>query len=249
MCAIIDSKELESKSYSDQTGRFPVRSTSGNQYIFILYYYDTNSIHDVSIKSRHADVISAAWQKVFDTIQHHGEQPSLHILDNECAYDIKQSFNKSNVKYQLVPPHLHRRNAAERAIRTFKNHLIAGLCSCDSRFPASFWDKLLPQCMLTLNLLRSSRRNLSLSAHAAIFGHFNFNAIPLAPPGTKVVVHHKKRKTFGVHGLDGWYVGPSMHHYRCYCCFIPSTGGTMHADTVDFFPEKKPSLRSHLNNT
>ena len=59
MCTIIDSKELESKSYSDQTGRFPVRSTSGNQYIVMLYHYDTNSIHAVPIKSRHADVISA----------------------------------------------------------------------------------------------------------------------------------------------------------------------------------------------
>ena len=84
MCAIIDSKELESKSYSDQNGRFLVRLASGNQYIFILYHYDTNSIHDVPIKSRHADVISAAWQKVFDTLQHHGEQPSLNNLDNEC---------------------------------------------------------------------------------------------------------------------------------------------------------------------
>jgi hypothetical protein len=32
-----------------------------------------------------------------------------------------------DIKYQLVPPHIHRRNAAERAIRTFKNHFIAGL--------------------------------------------------------------------------------------------------------------------------
>ena len=36
MCAIIDSKELESKSYSDQTGKFPVRLASGNQHI--LFY-------------------------------------------------------------------------------------------------------------------------------------------------------------------------------------------------------------------
>ena len=240
LCAVFDSRELASKSYSDQTGKFPVRSASGNQYIFVLYHFDTNSIHALPIKSRHTDQISAAWQKIFDTLQHHGEQPSLHILDNECSYDIKQAFKKSNVKFQLVPPHLHRRNAAERAIRTLKNHFIAGLCTCDTRFPASYWDKLLPQAVITLNLLRSARRNPSLSAHAAIFGQFNFNATPLAPPGTKVVVHHKNRKTYGVHGLDGWYIGPSMHHYRCYECFIPSTGGKMNADTVEFFPQHIP---------
>lgn len=213
---------------------------SGNQYIFVLYHFDTNSIYALPIKYRHADQISAAWQKIFDTLQHHGGQPSLHILDNECSYDITQAFKKSNVKFQLVPPHLHRRNAAERAIRTLKNHFIAGMCTCDTRFLASYWDKLLPQALITLNLLRSARRNLSLSAHAAIFGQFNFNATPLAPPGTKVVVHHKNRKTYGVHGLDGWYIGPSMHHCRCYECFIPSTGGKMNADTVEFFPQHIP---------
>ena len=115
---------------------------------------------------------------------------------------MKQAFDAAQVKYQLVPPHLHRRNAAERAIRTFKNHLIAGLCTCDTRFPASYWDKLLPQAVITLNLLRSSRRNPSLSAYAAIHGQFDFNATPLAPPGTKVIVYRSKRKTFGTHGLD-----------------------------------------------
>ena len=34
-----------------------------------------------------------------------------------------------------------------------------------------------------------------------------------------------------------------MDHYRCYQCFIPSTGGTMNADTVDFFPQAVPFPR------
>ena len=53
----------------------------------------------------------------------HGEAPNIHILDNECSNEMKSAFNEAEVKYQLVPPHVHRRNAAERAIRTFKNHL------------------------------------------------------------------------------------------------------------------------------
>ena len=118
-----------------------------------------------------------------------------------------------------------------------KNHLIAGLCTCDSRFLAAYLDKNFPQAIITLNLLRSARLNSSLSTHAEIFGNFNFNETPLAPPGTKVVVHHNKITTSGIHSLDGWYVGPSMNHYRCYTCVIPSTGGKMYADTVDFFPE------------
>ena len=43
-----------------------------------------------------------------------------------------------------------------------------------------------------------------------------------------------------MHGLDGWYAGPFMNHYRCYTYFIPSTGGKINADTVVFFPESIP---------
>jgi hypothetical protein len=35
---------------------------------------------------------------------------------------LKAFLTKEKIDYQLVPPGLHRRNAAERAIRTFKNH-------------------------------------------------------------------------------------------------------------------------------
>jgi hypothetical protein len=59
--------------------------------------------------------------------------------------------------FQLVPPGMHRRNAAERAIRTFKNHFIAGLSSIDKDFPLHLWDQLLPQAILSVNLLRGSR--------------------------------------------------------------------------------------------
>ena len=44
LAAIIDVNSKTSKSYSDQTGRFLILSSRRNQYIFILYNYDTNSI-------------------------------------------------------------------------------------------------------------------------------------------------------------------------------------------------------------
>jgi hypothetical protein len=86
------------------------------------------------------------------------------VLDNECSADLKKAFTKYNVQFQKVPPKEHRVNAAERAIRTFKNHFVATLCSVDSRFPLNLWDRLLPQTTLTLNLLRSSRIHPSMSA-------------------------------------------------------------------------------------
>ena len=71
------------------------------------------------------------------------------------------------------------------------------------------------QCELTLKLLRNSRVNTKLSAWAYIDGVHDFNKVPLAPPGTKVVLHRKpaQRASWAFHGLEGWYVGPSPNHY------------------------------------
>ena len=67
-------------------------------------------------------------------------------------------------EYELVPPHQHRRNAAERAICTYKNHLLTGLATCDPSYPIEEWDRILEQCEITLLLLRTSRVNPKLSA-------------------------------------------------------------------------------------
>ena len=70
---------------------------------------------------------------------------------------------------------------------------------------------------IILNLLRASRTNNKLSAYAYLFGNLNFNTTPMAQPGTKVVAHLKpeQRKSWDPHGNNGWYVGPSLEHYRC----------------------------------
>ena len=241
MCTIMTTEEF-SKSYSDQTGKFPITSLRGHKYIFVFYHYDTNTIYGHAIKNRNTETICDAWRTCYDMYKSHGEAPNLHILDNECSDAMKAMFRAENVTYQLVPPHIHRRNAAERAIRTYKNHLIAGLFTCDDNFPSREWDRLLPQANITINLLRQSRRNPSLSAYAALHGNYNFNATPMAPPGTKVVVHEKpkNRKTFAGHGTEAWYIGPSPDHYRCYKCYMPETCRERDADTVEFFPQKIP---------
>jgi hypothetical protein len=44
---------------------------------------------------------------------------------------------------------------------------------------------------MTLNMMRPCRLNPLLSAHKAMEGLFLSNAMPLAPLGTKVLVHLK----------------------------------------------------------
>jgi hypothetical protein len=151
-------------------------------------------------------------------------------------------MKQQNVDFQLVPAGQHRHNAAERAIRTFKNHFVAGLCSTDNNFPLHLWDRLLEQAVLTLNLLRGSRINPNLSAWEQVYGAFDFNRTPIAPPGIHVLVHEKPdaRKSWSPHATDGWYVGPALTSYRCYHVWIWETRCECIADTLTWFPKHVP---------
>jgi hypothetical protein len=131
-----------------------------------------------------------------------GFKPKLQTLDNEASAVLKHSFTTNDVEYQLVPPHCHHHNAGERAIRTFKEHFVAGLSSVDPTFPLHLWYRLLPQAEITLNLLRTSRLHPQLSAATHFHGLMDYNKTSFAPPGCKIIAHEKpgKRQTWAPHG-------------------------------------------------
>jgi hypothetical protein len=144
----------------------------------------------------------------------------------------------------IVPAGVHRCNAAECCICTFKSHFIAGLCSVNKDFPLHLWDKLVPQAELSLNLMRGSRLNPKLSVHAQMDGQFEFNRTPMAPPGIRVLVHDKpdKRTTWSPQALDGWNLGPALDAYRCYTVWIWETRTSRSCDTLSWFPTKVTML-------
>ena len=146
------------------------------------------------MKTRQATEIATVGEAKHLQLVKNSHDIKYYIMDNECSKYLQQALKKNNLDYQLVPPNQHRRNAAERAIRTFKNHLLAGLATCDPKFPIHEWDRLLEQAELTLNLLCNSQVNPNLAAHAYIAGVHDFNKTPLAPPGTKGIVHSKPDK-------------------------------------------------------
>ena len=90
---------------------------------------------------------------------------------------------------------------------------------------------------MTLNLLRRSRTNQKLSDYAAIFGIHDFNRCPIAPPGTKVIVHEKtdNHQSWSLHGAYGWYIGPLMKHNRCVKCYMLATSSVRNVYTLTFF--------------
>ena len=86
-------------------------------------------------------------------------------LDNEASPAFQALLKYKCIDYQLAPPGMHRRNAAERAISNFKDHFIAGLCSTDPEFPMKNWDHLIGQAETTPKLLCPSRLNLRLLSY------------------------------------------------------------------------------------
>ena len=186
--------QAKTTTYTDLTGRFPHVSSRGSEYIFVMYDYDSNAILAEPLKNRQAKTITDAWEKLHESLTKCGHKTKHFVLDNECSSDLKAALKKHNKTFELTPPNIHRRNAAERAIRTLKNHFLACLATCDPDFPVAEWDRLLPQTVLTLNLLRSSRANPNLSAYTYLFGIFDFNKTPLAPPGTKTLIHKKGKQ-------------------------------------------------------
>jgi hypothetical protein len=94
-------------------------------------------------------------------------------MDNQATKHIEIILNKNKCKLQLVEPHNHRVNAAERAIQTFKDAFIAALATTDSNFPLQLWDRLTPQVQDMLNMMRTSRINPAISANEALNRPYN----------------------------------------------------------------------------
>ena len=159
-------------------------------------------------------------------------------MDNEAPKCVTNYLVDNNISYQLVPQHIHRRNAAERAISTWKDHLIAGICATNPSFPMHLWDRLLKQCNMTLDMMRTSRIHPPLSTYHQLHGHYSYDATPMIPPGTKVVMDEKpkQRGSWDIHGEDGWYIGPALQHYMCYNCYCTILNGHRIVDTKEFFP-------------
>ena len=217
-------EELKGIISSDLPGRFPFISSRGMNYIFILYDFDSNAILAEPIKSRQTEHLIEGYEACYKQLKDAGITPILQRLDNEVSAELITAITEKNLKYQLANAHDHRHNYAERAIQTFKNHFISILHGCDSRWPAHLWCRIIPQTVMSLNMLRASRINPKLSAYNQLFGNFDFNRTPMAPLGTKCIIFEKKQQrisTWSDHGKHGWYICPSPQNYRNYITFMP----------------------------
>jgi hypothetical protein len=212
------------------------------KYLMIFYSSGGNYIHIELLDSQNADDVLIAYKQGIIFFTERGLLPNVQRINNKSAF-LTAAFQAyqadENINVDLVPPGQKRRNKAERCIETAKHHIIAVIAGCDPNFPMKAAKHHFPQIEITLNLLRPSRKYPMMSAWEQLHGEYDFNGWPLGPMGCRVLCHDKPgdRPTWGVHGTEGYYVGPTLKHYRCQTIYIPATGHTRIADTVSWHPD------------
>jgi hypothetical protein len=197
--------------YNDLTGSSHSCRWKEAYVFFVLYHYESNCILASNDRT-----IFETYKKYFEELTSKGFKPKLNIMDNQATKHIKQFLSENNCKLQLVEPHNHRVNAAERAIQTFKDAFIAALATTNVNFPLQLWDKLTPQVQTCLNLMRRSRIDPSKPAHKTLYEPYDWNRYSMAPLGCKAGVYEDgdTRGLWASRGVDGWYLGPSINRYR-----------------------------------
>lgn len=226
-------------NHSDLTGRFPTTSRRGNKYVLVSVW--NGYVHMEPQASRADTEYLKAFTATITFIRRCGNQNiRIQRLDNETSTLLETYLHNAVESVQYLPPSNHRANKAERAIRDAKNHLISILATVHPDFPLAQWDELLEQAELTLNHLRPYRPNPTICAYEGLHrSKFDFLAHPIAPLGTKVLVHESPdtRGTWDPHGVAGFYIGPALTHHRAYRAFITVTQRIRISDTLAWFPE------------
>jgi hypothetical protein len=177
-------REKDGTIYVNLTGKFPLRPIEGVTAVFILYDWTTNAILAEPIENAQDDTIVRVFKEKINYLEKRGFKPVFNIIDNVAIKAVRAYLDKEGVEIQLVEPHNHRMNAAERAVQTFKHVFISGLATSDENFLMILWSKLIKQCQDACNILRTLRVHPKISAYHCLEGPHDFNCVPWAPPGT-----------------------------------------------------------------
>ena len=61
----------------------------------------------------------------------------------------------------------------------------------------------------------------------------------MAPPGTRAVIYIDAvtRASWGPRGIDVWYCGPVLDHYRCGYVYVPEHRSMSISSSFDLFPQ------------
>ena len=234
---VLSAKEW--RNSSDATGKFPFTTMSGWNYVLVSTL--KGYVHLELLRDRTASEYRRAYAAMYAFYESKGKLPTAQRLDNETSATLESFLKETKVKIEYVTPGIHRQNPSERAIRHAKNCIIAMCQTTDPLFPADLlFEEVVPQAEIVLNQLRPWHDDITINAWTGMHNQqYDHLAHPLSVFGMRVVAQEKPhlRPSWGVHGLDGFYLGPALHHYRCWRIFCTDTSGTRISDSIAWLPD------------
>jgi len=99
--------------FTDQMGKFPLRSQADNKYIVVMVEIDNSAILIKPIKNHTDAELTRAYSAIMLRLRRAGVTPRKHFLDNEISTAMKDLIQDTyKMTLELVPPGCHRRHAA-----------------------------------------------------------------------------------------------------------------------------------------
>ena len=95
------------------------------------------------MKNRTEGEMILARRRALARMKLQGIIPKHQVLDNEISDAYRTEMRDTNITFQLVPPDDHRRNLAERAIQTWKEHFVGVLSGTVHTFPLHLWCQII----------------------------------------------------------------------------------------------------------
>jgi hypothetical protein len=202
---------------------------------------------DMPPQARHANILPG--------LVHNSLISVGKLCDNECSVTFTQdqvtdSKNGKNVMYGSWDPKSRLWRVTYQLVQPYSwtgNQILQRPLNCRTLFNQQIFSNAFvgqntTQAVMILNMVRTSRINPKLVAATQMFGQYDFNRAPMAPPGTRIIAPETpgRRITWAPHVQYGWYIGTALEHYRFYMVYITKTRSKRIVETV--VPPHKNSL-------
>ncbi len=87
----------------DPTGRFPLTSKRGNQYVLIMFCEDSNYTHAVPVPNRSDPIFAAAFlERLRFFTNNNNKMPTNGRFDNEFPPKVRTICEKNSISFQLA---------------------------------------------------------------------------------------------------------------------------------------------------
>ena len=105
------------------------------KYVMIFNIYDANYVKGIQIKNCTEDEFLQTYKETYAKLVNKVYRHKFYKINNKCSKEIEAFIDTKNTTLQFSPPAIHWQNAAERAVRTWKNHFIVGIASIPKESP------------------------------------------------------------------------------------------------------------------